>query len=77
MTKLALYPFHFRDPVTGRWVRARHVEERAVIEASYVEFEILGPPEIRDVEDDAMGWFSPWRSRALPRLRYPVIDGVD
>ena len=33
MTKLALYPFRFRDPVTGRWVRAHHVEERAVIEA--------------------------------------------
>jgi hypothetical protein len=35
---LALYPFRFRDPLTGKWVRARHKlpvpETRRVTETS-------------------------------------------
>jgi hypothetical protein len=24
VSRLELYPFRFRDPLTGKWVRARH-----------------------------------------------------
>ena len=36
---LRLYPFLFRDPVSGKWVRARYVTEREVIAARYREWE--------------------------------------
>jgi hypothetical protein len=32
---LALYQFRFRDPVSGKWVRARYVAERHEIAARY------------------------------------------
>jgi hypothetical protein len=44
---LILYPFRFRDPVSGKWVRARYVAERHEIVARYREWEITGEPEIR------------------------------
>ena len=44
---LVLYPFRFRDPVSGKWVRARYKAARTVIAARYAEWEIVGPPEIR------------------------------
>ena len=34
-TILVLFPFRFRDPVSGKWVRARYVAEREVIAARY------------------------------------------
>jgi len=74
MARLVLYPFRFRDPVTRKWVRARYVAEREVIAARYAEWEIIGPPEIRDVDPQA-GYFSPWRSQPkLPRFRYPLYE---
>jgi len=51
--RLELFPFRYRDPLTGKWVRARYVAERHVIAERYAEFEIIGPPEIRDVDMDA------------------------
>jgi hypothetical protein len=54
---LTLYPFRFRDPVSGKWVRARYKAERRVIVARYVEWEIIGPGEIRAAAGAA---FSPW-----------------
>jgi hypothetical protein len=45
--RLELFPFRYRDPLTGKWVRARYVAERHVIAEGYAEFEIIGPPEIR------------------------------
>ena len=52
MPRLELFPFRFRDPVTGKWIKARYVAERHVIEARYApgEWEIIGPPEIRIVD---------------------------
>ena len=55
---LTLYPFRFRDPLTGRWVRARYVAERHEIAERYAEWEIIGPPEVRARAGSA---FSPWR----------------
>ena len=50
MPRLELFPFRFRDPVSGKWVRARYVAQREEIAARYAEWEIAGPPEIRDVD---------------------------
>ena len=44
--RLDLYPFGFRNPLTGRWVRARYVAERHVIAERYAEFE---PPQINTI----------------------------
>jgi hypothetical protein len=34
---LILFPFRFRDPVSGKWVCARYVAERHEIEARYAD----------------------------------------
>ena len=47
MALIELYPFRFRDPRTGKWVRARYVATLPEIEARYREWEIVGPTEIR------------------------------
>src|SRR5947209_8559534 len=60
---LLLYPFSYFDPVRKRWVRARYVAERHVIESSYAQREIIGPPEIRT---GSATMFNPW-SKLPPR----------
>ena len=55
---LVLYPLRFRDPVSGKWVRARYVAERDVIAARYAAWEITGAPELRSCVGGA---FNPWR----------------
>jgi hypothetical protein len=55
---LTLYPFRFRDMLTGKWVRARYVAERSEIAKRYTEWEITGAPEIRQRAGTA---FSPWK----------------
>jgi hypothetical protein len=62
MPRLECFPFRFRDLVTGKWVRARYRAERHVIAERYkhTEWEIIGPPEIRDTDPSAR-YFSPWR----------------
>jgi len=42
--RLELFPFRFRDPLTGKWVRARYVAERHVIAERYAECEITARP---------------------------------
>ena len=44
---LVLFPFRFRDPVSGKWVKARYVAGRHEIVARYREWEIIGEPEYR------------------------------
>ena|SRR5438874_1020087 len=71
---LLLYPFRFFDPARRRWIRARYVVERYVIESSYAQWEIIGPPEIRS---GSATMFSP--SAALKpltnrRAHLPPID---
>ena len=53
MPRLELFPFRYRDCVTGKWVKARYVAERHEIAARFSEWEIIGPPEIRDVDRNA------------------------
>ena len=55
---LFLSPFRARDPLTGKWYRARYKAERHEIAARYTEWEIIGPPEIRRPIQTA---FTPWR----------------
>ncbi len=47
MAPIELYPFRFRDPRTGKWVRARYVATLDELKSRYREWEIIGPPEIR------------------------------
>ena len=68
MPRLELYPFRYRDPVTGKWVRARYKAERHEIAARYAEWEIIGPPEIRDA-DPGSAWFNPYRATAAAELK--------
>jgi len=70
--RLELFPFRYRDPLTRKWVRARYVAERHVIAERYAEYEIIGPPEIRDVDPDAL-YFNPADSeRRIAALGSPT-----
>jgi hypothetical protein len=57
---LRLYPFRFRDPVSGKWLHARYVAELDVIAALYRVWEIVGAPELRRPTEAA---FTPWRTK--------------
>jgi hypothetical protein len=58
--RLELFPFRYRDELTGKWVRARYLAERHVIAERFAEFEIMGPAEIRNVDPEAR-YFEPHR----------------
>jgi len=64
--RLELFPFRFRDPRTGKWIRARYRAERREIAARYAEFEITGPAQVRDVDPEARA-FSPHGHTASPK----------
>ena len=53
MPRLELFPFRYRDPVTGKWVRARYRAELREIARRHAKYEITGPAEIRDVDPGA------------------------
>ena len=55
---VVVYPFRYRDPLTGRWVRARYLADLNEIAERYATREITGPPETRC---PTRGSFSPWR----------------
>ena len=73
-------------PRTGKWIRARYVAELHEIKLRHAEFEIIGPPEIREVDPDA-GYFAPKfnammnaemrRFRERPPELQPAIDAVE
>jgi hypothetical protein len=51
-----LYPFRYRDPLTGRWVRARYKASIEAISQRYATWELTGQAEVRT----PIGrWFSP------------------
>jgi hypothetical protein len=56
--RLELFPFHYRDPRTGKWVRARYVAELHEVAARFAELELIGEPEVRDVDPNAR-YFNP------------------
>jgi hypothetical protein len=51
MTTLFLYHFKFFDRVSGKWLRSRYAAEREVIAQRHAQFEIIEPPEVREVSD--------------------------
>ena len=53
MPRLELFPFRYRNPLTGKWVKARYRAERHEIGERHAEFEITGPAEIRAHNPDA------------------------
>lgn len=59
MAPLELFPFRFRDPASGKWLRARYVATLADVSSRYREWEIIGPTEIRGGEPAKM--FTPHR----------------
>lgn len=62
MATLQLYPFRFRDPLTGKWVRAGHKMQVPDMQRQYVQWEITGAPEIRHITPISMEPFSPFES---------------
>ena len=60
MPRLELFPFRYRNPVTGKWVRARYLASREEIAKGNAEWELIEPPEIRDVDLHAR-YFTPFR----------------
>jgi hypothetical protein len=52
MTRLELFSFRYRDSRTGKWIVARYRAELHEIAARYAEFEIVGPPEVREIDRD-------------------------
>lgn len=67
-----LFEFRYRDPRTGKWIRARYRAERHELAARYAECEIIGDPEIQDLDPDAR-YFNPYVG-APPGTRRPVKE---
>src|SRR5262245_8756376 len=83
--RFELFWFRYRDPRTGKWVGARYRADRQEIAARYAEWEIIGGPEIRDVDSDAR-CFTPHTSPLDAALRryserppelQPVVDAAE
>jgi hypothetical protein len=68
MRTLVLYPFRFRDPLTGTWIRVRHKLQVPELQRRYAEWEITGAPEIRHVTATSAEPFKPFRSPAPARV---------
>jgi len=61
---LHFYSFRYRDQHTGKWIRARYLAKVPVIQRQYAEWELTGPPEIREAPDNpSLDYFDPFRSR--------------
>lgn len=73
-----LFPFRYRDPLTGKWVKARYLAERHEIAARYEEWEIIGAPEVR--EGKLAGYFRPFapaKSQLSNVERSPMLDDAE
>ncbi len=57
---LELFPFRYRNPVIGKWVSARYLATKEEVAEGNAEWEIIGPPEIRNVDAGAR-YFTPFR----------------
>jgi hypothetical protein len=71
---LELYPFRFRDRLTGKWIRARHRLQVPELQRRYAEWELTGSPEIRHVQPRNTEPFSPFtRSPPEPTIIAPML----
>jgi hypothetical protein len=74
MPTLELYPFRFRDPLTGKWVRARYKLQVPVLQRAYSDWEIIGAPEIRHVTETCTRAFNPFDAPGLrPGIIAPML----
>jgi hypothetical protein len=60
---LHLFEFRYRDPRTGKWVKARYRAELHEIRERYAEWETIGEPEVRE---PLGGAFDPYRRPDQP-----------
>lgn len=84
--RLELFRFRYRNPLTGKWVKARYRAERREIAERHAEFELVGEPEIRNVDPDAR-YFTPHREPAPVRdapldvqphvVMPPMVDALE
>jgi hypothetical protein len=65
MPMLALYPFRFRDPLTGGWIRARHRMQVPEIQRYYGDWQLIGPPEIRRITPDGVAQYNPFAATSV------------
>lgn len=64
-----LYPFRYKDPITGKWVRARYRATLADIAARYATWEVTGPAV---VTPGATIGFDPYR-KVVPHAEWTRI----
>jgi hypothetical protein len=60
MATLYLYRFRYLDPLRNKWLMARYAAEREEIAKRYERYELIEPPEVRQIADD---WRYPDASR--------------
>jgi hypothetical protein len=75
MASLQLYPFRFRDLLTGKWVRPRHRMQVPEMQRHYPEWEITGAPEIRRVIETSAQQFNPFETPAQARTIIATCSG--
>ena len=68
MPCIELFPFRYRDPKTGKWIRARHVATRAEIARRYAEGRSSAKPRSATVDPEARS-FTPHKSPLDAELR--------
>jgi hypothetical protein len=71
--RLELYPFKYRDRITGKWVRATHKLQVPALQRRYAEWEITGAPEIRHVTPGPIEHFNPFRPPASRACIAPML----
>ena len=76
MPRLELFLFRYRDARTGIWIAARYCAELHEIAARYAEFEVIGAPEIREVDRDRPR-FSPHGDERQPAGAAPQGPAPD
>jgi len=65
-----VFPFRYRDPRTGKWVKARYKATRDEIAARYAEWEVTGEGEVRRPLDAGLTLNSPIPSATAPRSNW-------
>jgi len=64
---LRLYPFKYRDPISGTWTRARYKATLEDIRAGYAEWMIDGEPEIHGSVQSMFNLLPRWTDGAVTR----------
>jgi hypothetical protein len=49
---LHLYRLRYFDPLRNKWLTARYAAQREEIAQRYAQYELIEPPEVRQLADD-------------------------